>query len=467
MEPASAAPAESTPLVAPLMARRASTNGSMAREAIAATQKDEGSACNPMINSRLAQHSMYRQKLVDPGLDNFVHDPNMLAPESPAGTPRRRRGFQAHYYYMHNNTITGGLEAIIFGELRPATVFSATRLMIVFTAHLCFAATLTAIYYFHHIHSEITDFTSGIKDFVDLSVTGIVFLLGGFVTTMLTRWWAYRKDCCGALHQSCSNLAMYAGALFPTGSATDREVRCLIARYSLAAYQLLFIEARAADIASGNEAKSEEAVLEAVRHLAAQGTLTSEELKVLEPLPAKSAIVVGWMARLWERIMDKESGLAASAYPRNSDPGRFTIVYTQLFNARNAISLCHQYMQTQLPYGYIHLILCLVHVTALANSIYCGIHLGIVMKETVGYGDGAEVLVPLIFVRVLRILFIPLLLDGMLLIGTVIAMPLGDDSDDFPAGAFIESLEEDVLVNGAANELYAPEKLLSKKGEAK
>ena len=46
----------------------------------------------------------------------------------------------------------------------------------------------------------------------------------------------------------------------------------------------------------------------------------------------------------------------------------------------------------------------------------------------------ADAAAALAAVRVMRIIFIPMLLDGMLLVGTVIAMPLGDDDDDFPAG---------------------------------
>ena len=70
--------------------------------------------------------------------------------------------------------------------------------------------------------------------------------------------------------------------------------------------------------------------------------------------------------------------------------------------------------------------------------------------------DMPQVLVPLIIVRFMRIVFVPLLLDGMLLIGSVIAMPLGDDEDDFPAGSFIESLEDECLAPGSAIEQYHP-----------
>ena len=174
-------------------------------------------------------------------------------------------------------------------------------------------------------------------------------------------------------------------------------------------------------------------------------------------MPAKSSIVIGWLAAFWEAVMDPHSPLECSTtFARNADNGRFSIIWGQVFAARNAISLCHMYMQTQLPYGYIHLILIVVQLTCVANSIYCGIHLGQMMRTASVENDVTQVLVPLIIVRFMRIVFVPLLLDGMLLIGSVIAMPLGDDEDDFPAGSFIESLEDECLAPGSAIEQYHP-----------
>ena len=94
-----------------------------------------------------------------------------------------------------------------------------------------------------------------------------------------------------------------------------------------------------------------------------------------------------WRARLITATCLNASGPTLAAAPMTSDDGadwwavivlyEVFIIFGQLFAARNSISLCHMYMQTQLPYGYIHLILVIVQFTCLANSIYCGIHLGI------------------------------------------------------------------------------------------
>jgi hypothetical protein len=71
--------------------------------------------------------------------------------------------------------------------------------------------------------------------------------------------------------------------------------------------------------------------------------------------------------------MNPNSGLAASSrFPRNSDNGRYSIIYGQIFAAQNAISLCHMYMQTQLPYGFTaHRVHALS--TAFVRSTHCGV----------------------------------------------------------------------------------------------
>ena len=108
--------------------------------------------------------------------------------------------------------------------------------------------------------------------------------------------------------------------------------------------------------------------------------------------------------------------------------------------------------RTQLPYGFINLIQVVVHMTCFANTIYCGIHLGNaydLMRQTAP-ADAARVLIPLTIIRILRIVLIPVLLDGMLLIGRIVALPMGTDADDFRAGAHLEALEDACLCHGVS-----------------
>ena len=283
---------ERSPLVSPLVAgAQSSAEAQEAGEAAASTSDSpaarrwqlatkKGIAASA-IGNELAKHTIIAQKEADPGLENFSHDPAMLYRSAPEATARRHRSTMRGRYFPHNNTVLGALEAIFFGELRPATVFSSMRLMLVVLTHLVIALALAIGYYFIEIHSERGDFLAGIKDFADLCVTGIVFLLGGFVTTMLTRWWAFRTQCCGGLHQASTCMCTYAASIWPSASVSDREARSLVARYCIAAYQLLFIEARCADLikatSSGKEGGDVDGVTQAVRDLVRANTLKPEE----------------------------------------------------------------------------------------------------------------------------------------------------------------------------------------------
>ena len=56
-----------------------------------------------------------------------------------------------------------------------------------------------------------------------------------------------------------------------------------------------------------------------------------------------------------------------------------------------------------------------------------------------------------------------LLPAGMLLIGSVIANPLGDDAEDFPSTMFLEEFEDEVLAVATAVEQFDPSKILTQK----
>jgi len=299
------------------------------------------------------------------------------------------------------------------------------------------------------------NFTSGIKDFVDLCVTGIVFLLGGFVTQSLSRWWTIRTNCVGGLWNALGNLSMLATSMWPTNSPEHREARELVARYSLLCFNLLFVDAQAAD--------TREPIGESIKKLEANRLLLPEEGKVLEPLPARPTIVVGWLAAFFENALSPKSTMACAFSPTNCDNGRYSTIMKCVLDARTAINLGQSHLQCQLPYGYIHLILVIVHATCIANSMYSGIHLGSVIRQGVDNGSGPELFIPLILIRCLRIVFVPLLLDGMMVIGTVIANPLGDEADDFPSGSYMEELEDECLAVAAAIESFHPSKMVRQK----
>jgi hypothetical protein len=395
-------------------------------------------------------HPILSQMATDIDLDDFSHDPDLFAPGASATTARRARS-QARAQYVvgrvHDTSVLGAISFFWNSKLRTATVFHLEhRVVKSILVSLILSYGLGLLYWLVVPKKVDKEVLVAIKEYIDLCVQGVVFVLGGFVTLMTTRWWNVRTQCVGALHQAIANLVMHAAAMWPSSSSSDREARATVTRYGLVAYKMLFLEARAAD--QGVDVDSH------LPGLVQQRLLTQSEADALKGLPAKTSAVLGFLAAFWERIMDPKSGLKASGgFYRTSDNGRYSVIFGQLFAARSAVTQTYSYLNTQIPFGYLHLLLVMVAITSFANALYCGVGLGTTLKDLQSKGDaGAETLVPLLIVRTLRIIFIPMLLDGLILVGTVIAMPLGDDVDDFPSGTYLENLEDECESVSAAVE---------------
>ena len=154
---------ERSPLVSPLVAgsaeaqeagQAAAASASPARAPLNWKQAGKRGVAVSAMGQELARHTIIAQKEADPGLDNFSHDPAMLYRSAPEHTARRHRSSVRGRYFPHNNTLFAALEAILFGELRPATVFSSTRLMLVILTHLLIALSLAIGYFFLDIHDQ-------------------------------------------------------------------------------------------------------------------------------------------------------------------------------------------------------------------------------------------------------------------------------------------------------------------------
>lgn len=227
----------------------------------------------------------------------------------------------------------------------------------------------------------------------------------------------------------------------------------MVARLGLLTVALLFAEAQEHSMESPSLQMEDR-----LGQLQRSGLMRPEEAAVLKGMPGKSNAALQWLAAFWETAFNKNSGKACSdaIAGRNSDNGRYSAIFQQIFFSRQHIVETDSYLNTPLPYGYMHLILMIVHATCFANSVFCGIHLGATLREVINDHAGPESFLPFILVRAMRIAFIPVLLDGLLLVCDVIANPLGDDRDDLPAGALLEHMEDEMLVGMGAVEKAHP-----------
>ena len=77
-----------------------------------------------------------------------------------------------------------------------------------------------------------------------LIATGLIFILGPYVTLAVSRWWTVRKEGIGGLWGAVDDLCVWSAAWFYKGSLADHSARALVLRYGLLSHALLYKEAR-------------------------------------------------------------------------------------------------------------------------------------------------------------------------------------------------------------------------------
>jgi hypothetical protein len=219
---------------------------------------------------------------------------------------------------------------------------------------------------------------------------------------------------------------------------------------------VLFLEAQAPDHPT-------QTIEETVKIIEKKGLLRQEEARVLQRLPARSFVVLGWLNAFFENALSDKSDMACAFGWSN---GRYSVIANQLIKAREAVNKTNAYLTCQMPFGYVHLILLLVHLTCFCNTLYTGINFGEMLSQLHRQNAGPEEYVPLYIARILRLLLLPLILDGMMLIGSVIANPLGTEADDFPSSRYLEEMEDEGLAVSEGIVAYHPSSTMIKKSTA-
>mmetsp|Transcript_48866 Transcript_48866/g.135572 ORF Transcript_48866/g.135572 Transcript_48866/m.135572 type:complete len:455 (-) Transcript_48866:440-1804(-) len=174
----------------------------------------------------------------------FVHNPDLYSNAKKDSNQERKLRTQARLYSqkVHNMLDPSHLITNLFHkETRESMVIGTSRMMLVLFCHMSVGLGLAAGYAYMDYTSVdmslLNDWMDCLKDVVDLLVTGIIFLLSGFVAASLNRWWAVRNDCVGELWNAMLNLNMIASGIWQTNSPEHREARELVVRYGLLCMQ--------------------------------------------------------------------------------------------------------------------------------------------------------------------------------------------------------------------------------------
>jgi predicted membrane chloride channel (bestrophin family) len=151
--------------------------------------------------------------------------------------------------------------------------------------------------------------------------------------------------------------------------------------------------------------------------------IDEEERAVLERIrPFQRATTMWvWILRVCEKAF------AQAKLP----PPRYNMVLSKATQVRDGIQTIHTYLDTPLPFAYVHLVCLLVN---LQNLVFAAKG-GTVAAVAYANNDNQS-----ICVQVLMVLIVCVIYQGLLCISYIVSDPFGDDLLDFPVVAYTEYL---------------------------
>jgi len=265
-----------------------------------------------------------------------------------------------------------------------------------------------------HFFSKFSDFESlkleKVSNYLNMFIP---FILGLYVSISLTRWWALRTEGIGTVLNSCQNIALITSSILPGPDFAPYEDQLL--KYALASVSLTVNMCRA-----GGQQGAVEALGPKRDNL-----LTAEEVAAMSAIPyrTQAAVMWAWILLLAAKTME-EHAVA---------PSKQRDVTIEVVKARDAIEKITTYMQTQLPFAYVHLVTLLVNLNNVIMALKCGVVMSDQINEKNYMYAGAQVVF---------LFTCPLLYQGLLSVSNVIHDPFGEDLLDFPVMAYQEYANE-------------------------
>eukprot|EP00746_Dinoflagellata_sp_MGD_P089930 gnl/MRDRNA2_/MRDRNA2_35483_c0_seq1.p1 gnl/MRDRNA2_/MRDRNA2_35483_c0~~gnl/MRDRNA2_/MRDRNA2_35483_c0_seq1.p1 ORF type:complete len:613 (+),score=97.54 gnl/MRDRNA2_/MRDRNA2_35483_c0_seq1:39-1841(+) len=237
------------------------------------------------------------------------------------------------------------------------------------------------------------------------NITSLVpFVLALYISLVLSRWWALRVQALGILFNSCSNTVMIVSCCL--SDEKYRPVREQVVRYGIASILLVVKAARLDDN---------------IETLVEQGLLTRSEVQHISTIMPyqRSTTCWVWILRLCE----------AAFTLAKCPPPRLNMVLGKAMAARDGVQTIQTYLDTQLPFAYVHLITLLVNIQNLVMAAKCGA-IAVVAQTN---GDNQTMMSQILMCVVVCIIY-----QGLLGISYVVHDPFGDDILDFPVVAYTE-----------------------------
>lgn len=259
--------------------------------------------------------------------------------------------------------------------------------------------------------------------------TGLFFLVGPYIGSSVTRWWAVRKDGVGGLWGAVDDLCVWSAAYFYRKTFPDRAARALVLRYGLLSHALLYKQARGED--------------DQLEDLTAAGLLTPQEQIALQPLPSKPLAVWAWLSHFWARALAGDLSVTPIAHAPQLAP----MVMDKCAQGRGALGLALSYVDSQQPFPYVHLLALLTDLALIVNAATVGLSAGRDVHDVHTMRGEVSLLLLCAFLRIASFV---LVFNGLLAVAVVLDNPLGDDPADLPALAYQSYMKKECEAFSAA-----------------
>jgi len=231
----------------------------------------------------------------------------------------------------------------------------------------------------------------------------VPFVLALFVSLTLSRWWALRVTALGKVFDSLANTCMIVAS--ELNDLRWEEVRLGVMKYGMASVELLVQAAREAD---------------EIESLVEHDLLTKTEVEFMrehELLWQRPMVMWAWIMHIITDAMD---------HNKTPAPSRQAVI-GQCLAARDGMANINMYLDTQLPFAYVHLITLLVNV----QNILMAVKSGLIFAQAWPAGGHFKMMQQVLSTAVIVFIY-----QALLTISYMIMDPFGDDVLDFPIRAY-------------------------------
>mmetsp|Transcript_92538 Transcript_92538/g.160790 ORF Transcript_92538/g.160790 Transcript_92538/m.160790 type:complete len:467 (-) Transcript_92538:54-1454(-) len=295
------------------------------------------------------------------------------------------------------------------------TVFASWSIWLHVLCNVTIASLVCVLMFFSCRRPELID-TARVSEIVKYSSALVGFLLVFHLTAAVRRWWAMRIETLGGFWNAVSDVAMILAAHLP--ERDHRDLKALVLRYCLASLELTFMQAHGTDGVLGDLVK--------------QSLLTHDEKRRLEELVSKPQAMWVWIAGLFQHLTER--GRLSSRL--------LVALYDICARARASVGRgrgAFAYLDTQLPFSYLHLLSVLVHINNLILAAKCGALAAVGIrnllrsekKEPVSDAENIQV----VLLQVVFVTCVPAWYHAMLEAAAGLGDPFGDRFQDFPRRA--------------------------------